>query len=210
MKKHLIILIVLLLCSLQLFAQPVQVTGTVTSGDDTGLPGVNVIEKGTTNGVTTNVDGNFTISVTGSESVLTLSYIGYVTQEITVGNQTTLDITMEEDYLRLDEVVVTGYGVSRKSDLTAAISSVSTDDLPPSASLSINNMLQGRVAGVDITAINGMPGAGVSIKIRGVSTINNSEPLYIIDGVFIRNDPNREHNALSMLNPNDIERIEIL
>ena len=211
MKKHLITLFILLLCSLHLIAQTVQVTGRVMSSvDETALPGVNVIEKGTVNGTISDMDGNFTITVAGPDAVLTLSFIGYTTQEVPVGNQTQITVTLEEDVLRLDEVIVTGYGVQRKSDLTAAIASVSTDDLPQSASLSINNMLQGRVAGVTITPINGNPGAGVSVNIRGVSTINNSQPLYVIDGVHIRNSPGTSQNVLSMINPNDIERIEIM
>jgi len=140
MKKFLITLFTLFLCSLHLIAQQVQVTGKVTSVDDTPLIGVNVIEKGTTNGAVTNLTGNFTINVTSPDAVLTFSYLGFVTQEVTVGNQTILELTMEEDYLRLDEVVVTGYGVSRKSDLTAAISSVSTEALHPLVSITCSRV----------------------------------------------------------------------
>jgi TonB-dependent starch-binding outer membrane protein SusC len=188
-----------------------QVRGQVTDANTKEpLPGVNVYVKGTTTGTVTDLDGNFTINVPDDQTVLVFSYIGFHTEELIVGDQTNVNIELVPDFARLDEVVVVGYGSVRKSDLTSAISSVSMSDLPPTASLSVNNMLQGRVPGVEITPINGMPGSGVSVKIRGVSTMNNSEPLYVIDGVHIRNSLGTNSNIFSMINPNDIERIEIL
>ena len=192
------------------FKQGITITGKVTDADNNPLPGVNIVVEGTTTGAVTDLDGNYTISVPGEDATLVFSFVGYLTEQIAVNGQTEINVSLAEDIQSLDEVIVIGYGTQKKSDLTAAIASIDAEDLPRSASMSINNMIQGRVPGVEIVPVNGMPGAGVSIKVRGVSTINNSEPLYVIDGVQIRNSPGSSSNTLSMINPNDIERIEIL
>lgn len=200
--------------------QKKQVSGTIT--DEFGEPviGANVVEKGTTNGTVTDIDGNFTLGVE-SGAVLQVSYLGYLTQDIVVGNNTQLTITLQEDTRALDEVIVIGYGVQRKSDLTGAVSSVKSDDLPPSATTSVEHMLSGKAAGVQITSLDSQPGGGIEILIRGATSSQNTgnTPLYIIDGFPVggHTDPgtgNRysigTRSPLNSINPNDIESIEIL
>ena len=190
--------------------QPQKVTGTVTDKDGLPLPGVNVVVTGTTRGTITDIAGKYSIEVPPGSKSLTFTFVGMDPQEIEIGSSTLISVTMSESAIGLEEVVVVGYGTSKKSDLTASIASISMEDISESASLSINNMIQGRVPGVDIVSSSGMPGAGVSIKIRGVSSINNSEPLYVIDGVQFFNDGGESFSVMSMINPQDIERIEIL
>ncbi|MDR1356082.1 MAG: TonB-dependent receptor [Tannerellaceae bacterium] len=177
------------------------VSGTVT--DESGEPviGANVVQKGTTNGIITDLDGRFSLSIPGS-AVLVISYVGYLTQEIQTSGKTSFDIRLVEDSRSLDEVVVVGYGTVRKSDLTGAVAKVSTEDLLQLSTTDIGQALAGRVAGVDVISNSGEPGAGVKIRIRGYGTINNSDPLYVVDG-FPTND-------LSTVTPQDIESMEIL
>ncbi len=172
--------------------------------DAEGLPviGANVIQNGTTNGVITDIDGNFTLTVPVG-AVVKISYIGYVSQEITVGDQTTFNIVLQEDSEVLDEVVVVGYGTMRKSDLTGSISTAKGKDILKSQSFNALDGLKGKVAGVNIFSNTGQPGGEMRVVIRGVSTINASvAPLYVVDGVVMSN--------FELLNPNDIESIEVL
>lgn len=192
------------------FQQSRTVTGVVTDESGEPVPGVSVVAKGTTVGTVTNIDGEYNITVPADVNILVFSFVGMTTQEVEITGQTTVNVSMVTETIGVDEVVVVGYGTIKKSDLTASIASVDADDLPESASLSINNMIQGRVPGVDVVSAGGLPGAGVSIKIRGVSSINNSEPLYVVDGVQFFNSGDEQFNVMSMLNPQDIERIEIL
>ena len=151
--------------------------------DATGLPiiGANVLEKGTTNGVITDLDGKFTLSVKPG-STLVISYIGYVSQEIEVGNQTTFNITLKEDSEMLDEVVVVGYGTMKKSDLSGASVSMGEDDIKGSVITNLDQSLQGRAAGVAAVSTSGAPGSSSSIRVRGQATINsNAEPLYVMN-----------------------------
>lgn len=175
------------------------VTGTVS--DDTGpLPGANVLVKGTTNGTQTDFDGNYSIDATG-EATLVFSYIGYKTFEVAINGQTTIDVTMEEDASKLDEVVVTGYGTQVKKDLTGAVTVVDTEELLSVPATTFSQQLQGRAAGV--TIINdARPGGEATVRIRGFGTLGNNDPLYIIDGV--------PSQAQSNLNPNDIESLQVL
>ena len=196
--------------SVEVYIQTKTITGTVTTSEEgEPLPGVNIVEKGTINGTVTDIDGKYSLNI-GQDGILVFSSVGYVGEEVDPGNRSVIDLQMTEDITQLKELVVVGYGTAKKSDLTSSISSISTQDLPSTSAMSINNMIQGRVPGVDIVPANGMPGAGVSIKVRGVSSINNSEPLYVIDGVQFHNSGGTQHNVLSMINPNDIDRIEIL
>ncbi|MDL2208297.1 TonB-dependent receptor [Parabacteroides sp. OttesenSCG-928-O15] len=177
------------------------ITGVII--DEAGEPiiGVNILEKGTTNGTTTNLDGEFTLTVS-PQAVLLVSYIGYISQEVTIGNRSTIRIELREDSQALEEVVVIGYGVVRKSDVTGSVSSVKAEDLTKMATNSPAAALQGRAAGVHVIMGSGSPDASVSIQIRGIGTPNNSNPLYVVDG-FPMND-------IDHLNPNDIESMEIL
>ena len=202
MKKYL--LIICCLCTYMLaFAQQRTVTGTVV--DDLGQPliGVSILEKGTTNGVITDMDGNFSLKLTSENPTLVFSYIGYKTQEVPVGGKTTLNVTMSEDAEQLDEVVVVGYGVQKKSSMTASVSSVSSKEIVKTMSSNVASTLQGRMPGVDIVQQAGVAGADVNILVRGAASFGATEPLYVIDGAF-------SNNGLTSINPNDIESIEIL
>jgi TonB-linked SusC/RagA family outer membrane protein len=206
--------------------QQIVITGKVTSGaTGESLPGVNIIEKGTQNGTVTNVDGTYTLNVSGEDAVLVFSFIGYLSEEIEVGGQTTVDMQLIEDIQKLDEVVVIGYGTQRRSDLTGAVVSVNEKTLRSTAATNIDQALQGRVAGVQVTQNSGQPGGATSVRIRGANSITgSSEPLYVIDGIPFQGDgatvagfdwaggangQNRV-NPLSTINPNDIINIEIL
>ena len=167
------------------------------------LPGVNVVLKGNTSvGTITDIDGNFSLSVP-SDAVLTISYIGFVTQDVPVNGQTALNISLAEDNETLDEVVVIGYGTARKSDLTGSLSSVSSDSYENQNVTRIDEALQGRAAGIQISNTVGAPGGDVRIRIRGAnSVLGDNSPLFVIDG-FVGADFN-------LLNPNDIQSIEVL
>ncbi len=190
------------------YAQDQTITGTVESEDEGPLPGVNVLVKGTTTGTVTDLDGNYRISVPNSESVLVFSSIGYSPEEVTVGSQSTINVLMLPDIKSLSEVVVIGYGTQERRDLTGAVSSVDAEDFQNMAMTSVEQGLQGRVAGVNVVQQSGQPGAGMQVQIRGIGSIGNSEPLYVIDGVPVINDNGatgeNKFNALSSINPNDI------
>jgi TonB-dependent starch-binding outer membrane protein SusC len=177
------------------------IKGTVTDQKTSNsLPGLTVVVKGTSVGTVTDIDGKFSI-MASEKDVLEFSFIGYTKKEVVVGNQTEINISLSEDVMGLDEVIVTGYGVQKKSDLTGAVSSVSGESLTKMPMANIDQALQGQAAGVNITSKSGRPGEGVDIKIRGISSINGTQPLVIIDGVA---------GDLSRLNPNDISSIEVL
>ena len=158
-----------------------KITGTVL--DATGMPviGANVMVKGTTNGTITDMDGKFTLEV-DNNATLVVSYIGFANQEIKVGNQTNLSIAMKEDAEALDELVVVGYGTQKKKDLTGAVSVLEIDDLKDTPVSSVDQMMQGKLSGVNVMPDN-MPGGGVAVRVRGFSTIRNNDPLYIVDGI---------------------------
>ena len=177
------------------------VSGVIT--DDAGMPviGATILEKGTTNGTITDFDGNFSLTM-ASQGTLQISYIGYATQEIAVAGQESFNIKLKEDSEQLQEVVVTGYTTQRKADLTGAISVVSVDELTKQNENNPMKALQGRVPGMNITA-DGNPSGSTTIRIRGIGTLNNNDPLYIIDGV-----PTKA--GMHELNGNDIESIQVL
>lgn len=196
------------------------IKGTVTDGNGTPLPGANIIEKGTTNGVTADFDGNFSLDLVDENATLVVSYIGFATKEVGVNGQSNITINLEESAAGLDEVVVVGYGTVKKSDLTGSVSSVSSEEITEVQTVSVENALQGRAAGVDVTQTSGQPGGVNRVRIRGGNSLSaGNEPLYVIDGFPIYNDNSATNtsasrgptlNALSTLNPGDIESIEIL
>tara|TARA_R100000935_G_C2842035_1_gene171914 strand:- start:24943 stop:28350 length:3408 start_codon:yes stop_codon:yes gene_type:complete len=204
--------------------QDFTVNGIVADDSGVFLAGANIIEKGTTNGTQTDFDGNFSIKVNDSDAVLTVSYIGFTTREIPVNGQSNLNIVLQESAAALDEIVVVGYGTQKKSDLTGSVASLSQDDLNPGANVSVDQMMLGRAAGVQINQTSSAPGGGLAIRIRGSNSLNASnEPLYVIDGFPIDNSPNlgsggvaevgqnlSPRNPLNALNPADVESIEIL
>lgn len=177
-----------------------QITDSETGG---GLPGVTVVEKGTTNGTITDLDGNYTLSV-AENAVLQISYVGYVTEEVDVAGQTSISISLVPDIISLDDVVVIGYGTVKKSDLNGAVASVSAEELSQSAVSGVDQALQGRTAGVSVTANSGTPGASPSVRIRGMGTMTNADPLFVVDGMPVTAE------AVGALNPGDIESTEIL
>ena len=164
-----------------LFSQTVN--GTVT-GDDGPLPGVNVIVKGTTNGVSTDFDGNYSIEGVDSDAILEFSFLGFKSQEVTVGGQTTVNVFMETDAEALDEVIIIGYGTTTVKDATGAIAAVDAKDFNGGAIASAEQLIQGKVAGVQTVQQSGEPGAGIAIRIRGTTSVtSNNDPLYVVDGM---------------------------
>jgi TonB-linked SusC/RagA family outer membrane protein len=192
----------LLGASQQLQAQ-FQVSGTVTdAATNEALIGASVSVKGTTQGTVTDIDGNFSLSVKSGSETLLLSYTGYKPLEVTINNQTRLTIALNADNQVLNDVVVVGYGSVKKSDLTGAVGSVKSKELAQLPTSSVEQALQGRVAGVQVTPTSGEPGAGAIIRIRGVGTLNNASPIYVVDGIIL--------DDIKSLNVNDIESLEIL
>ncbi|MBN1115621.1 MAG: TonB-dependent receptor [Bacteroidales bacterium] len=181
--------------------EPKTITGIVTDGTSgSGLPGVSIYVQGTSEGTTTNLDGEYSITALSTD-VLVFSFVGYLTEEITVGDQTKIDIVLSEDIIGLDEVIVTGYGVQKKSDVTGSIASVSSEKLNEIPVAGVDQALQGLAAGVNVIPQSGVPGSSAVIQIRGISSINGIQPLIIVDGV---------PGSLDGISPNDIESIEIL
>lgn len=197
------------------------VSGKVTDTGNQPLPGVTVVIKGTSRGTVTDIDGDYLLSDVPVHATLVYSFVGMITHEKEVGNQSRLNVQMEEETIGLEEVIAIGYGTMKKSDLTGAISSVRTEDLTITADASIGQLLKGQAAGVTAMSTSAQPGGGVSILIRGAASVGASnQPLYVIDGFPISNDSPEPGNGtqysqgsrshLNSLNPNDIESIEIL
>ncbi|WP_297900800.1 TonB-dependent receptor [uncultured Parabacteroides sp.] len=188
---------------IQVVQQGKKVTGVVKDANGEPIIGANVVVKGTTNGTVSDFDGNYTIEGVSSNDVLVVSYIGFLTQEFPIGNQSSINITLSEDSQALDEVVVVGYGTMRKSDVTGSIATTKGADILKAQSFSALDGLKGKASGVNIFSNSGQPGAEIRVLIRGVSTINAStNPLYVVDGVVMED--------FRLLNPNDIESIEVL
>ncbi|WP_256011881.1 SusC/RagA family TonB-linked outer membrane protein [Desertivirga xinjiangensis] len=189
------------------------ITGKVVDERGEPLPGVGLVVKSTGRGLSTDVNGNFNATISGSQDAITVSFLGYLTKQVRVNDKTkNLVIALSPDVTALQEVVVIGYGTSKKTDITGAISSVGAKTIEESGVVSIEQVLQGRVAGVQMTSNTGMPGGGSSIQIRGLSSINsNREPIYVIDGVIIESGTGQyTQNAFSFINPSDIESMEVL
>lgn len=177
------------------------VKGTVLDGKGEAIIGANVIVKGTTNGTITDFDGNFSIEANGN-ATLEISYIGYLKKDIAINNQRNIRVILLEDTKALDEVVVIGYGTQKKADLTGSVANISTEKLSTQSNVNIGQALQGKIAGVDIVSQGGAPGQSSRIMVRGIGTLNNSNPLYIVDGMYM--------SSMDHLNPNDIESIDVL
>lgn len=177
------------------------VTGTVTDVSGEPIIGANIRIKGTTTGTITDIDGNFSIEAE-PQSVIEVSYIGYLTQETVINNQKSIRFLLKEDTKTLDEVVVIGYGVQKKADLTGSVANINTEKLNTQSNANIGQVLQGKIAGVDIVSQGGAPGSGTRIMVRGIGTLNNASPLYIVDGMYM--------NSIDHINPNDIASIDVL
>lgn len=195
------LLLVLFQTAQPVLAQSAVIKGRITSSDEgEGLPGVSILEKGTTNGTVTDLDGNYSLSV-GSSSTLVISYIGYLTQEVQVGSRTDISVAMEPDIETLEEIVVIGYGTQKKATLSSAVASVNVENIQKLPGANVATLLQGQVPGVSANFGSGAPGAAPVVRVRGVATIGNNEPLYVIDGI---------PGDIASINPNDIESINVL
>eukprot|EP01029_Cantina_marsupialis_P032154 TRINITY_DN957_c0_g6_i1.p1 TRINITY_DN957_c0_g6~~TRINITY_DN957_c0_g6_i1.p1 ORF type:complete len:1004 (-),score=147.98 TRINITY_DN957_c0_g6_i1:3283-6294(-) len=210
MKKLMFIICALILGVQVVNAQTNQITGTVTSADDgMGMPGVSVVIKGTTTGTSTDIDGKYALDAQATD-ILVFSFVGMVPQEITVGNQTVIDVVLETESIGVDEVIVVGYTAKAKDKIASAVSTVTSEEMAGlTPTTSVDNMLQGKAAGVESTALNGKPGTTATVKIRGAVSLNTlggdkSQPLYVVDGIFI------DEEDLSAINPNDIASMSVL
>jgi TonB-linked SusC/RagA family outer membrane protein len=184
-------------------AQTRSISGKVTdAGTGEALPGANVYIKGTTRGSITDLDGNYTFKTAPDDQIMVFSYIGYVSQEINIADRTIIDVALKVESIGLDEIVTIGYGTVKKSDLTGSVSSVKANDIIKITSLNPEQGLQGKVAGVQVTSTSGAPGAGPTVRIRGVGTFNNSSPIFVVDGVIL--------DDISFLNSADISSMEVL
>ncbi len=203
MKAGSLAAIILLLFIGQSYGQSRQITGKIVSAaDQSGLPSASVVQKGTNTGVVTDMDGNYKITVSGPESRLVFSYIGYVDQEIVVGNQSIINVSLAEDANALSEVVVIGYGSQKKSDLTGSVSSVDAEELGKFATSNATSTLQGRMAGVRVSPQGGSPDSPMKVTIRGSGTLSDAGPLYVIDGMLT--------GGMGSINPQDIESVSVL
>lgn len=203
MKAKFLTMYFLLLCSLSVFAQSFSVRGVVKDKMGDPIIGATVQIKGKSDGAITGLDGEYLISNLNSNDILVFSFLGMGTKEIKVGNKSHIDVILEEDNLLIDEVVVVGYGVQKKSDVTGSLSSVDTDKMLAVPTTDIGKMLTGRVAGLEVVAADGRPGSTSSIRIRGTRSLSGgNEPLYVLDGVPV--------SDISSVNPSDIESVEVL
>jgi TonB-dependent starch-binding outer membrane protein SusC len=219
--KKLLLLIVFMWGNF-LFAQTIK--GKVTSDGNT-LPGVSVMVQGTKNGTTTDFDGGFVLKDVASNAIITFSYMGYKNISLPANSASMMNVVMVNDSQKLEEVVVIGYGTSKRKDISGAISSIKASEIQDKPFTSIDQALVGKAAGVNVTQNSGTPGGGISVQIRGITSLNGNEPLYVIDGTPIFADKNNDsfgfsalgggngqtkNSALSSLNMSDIESIDIL
>jgi len=195
--------ICLLLISSFAFAQTSkEISGNVTDENGESLPGVSIIVKGTTVGIITDMDGNYSLDVPANAETLVFSFVGMTPQEIAIGDKTKIDVVLKAENIGIEEVVAVGYGVQKKSVVTGSISSVKSEDLQNQSISRAEQALQGRTSGVQVLQNSGAPGAGMNIRIRGYGSNKSSEPIYIVNGTRVSN--------LSSIDPNDIENIEVL
>jgi TonB-linked SusC/RagA family outer membrane protein len=199
--RSFLLLAIVMLGSFSSFAQDRKVTGKVSGTDSQGIPGVSILVKGTNTGATTDVNGAFSVTVKSGSAVLNISAVGYKSQSVTVGSQSSINVTLQEDNSQLDEVIVTGYSVTNKKESTAAASIVKAKDLQIAPSGNVEQQLQGRVAGVTLIT-NGQPGTNSIIRVRGFGAFGGNEPLYVVDGVPV--------GTTDFLSPDDIESTTVL
>lgn len=216
MKKIALLLTLLAFVAVQVVcAQSKRITGTVTTADQTTLPGVSIVVKGTTSGTITDVDGKYSLNVPSDAKELVFSFIGMRTKTVEIGTLTVIDVVMEADVVSMDEVLVTGYGTTTREANTGSVGVVKSEELADVPEVSFDKMLGGKVAGVQVTSTSGQPGSNSQIRIRGISSLTaGNEPLYVVDGIPVMSGDQtyftNTGNALSMINPNDIESITVL
>ncbi|WP_179413700.1 SusC/RagA family TonB-linked outer membrane protein [Mucilaginibacter sp. E4BP6] len=222
-RYSIVLFIACMLLGLSSYAQTLRVNGKITNADDSqAISGVTITVKGASRGTVSGVDGSFSIMVQPSD-VLVISSLGYVTQQIPVGKNNTINVKLSVTNSSLDEVVVIGYGTSKRKDLTGSIGSVSASDIASTVSTTFDQALQGKIAGVTVTQNSGQPGGGVTIQVRGLGSLNSgTDPLYVIDGVIIQpgqpsstsgvymGNAGTDDNPLSTIDPNDIASIDVL
>ncbi len=184
-----------------LVQQQISISGNVTDASGSPLPGVTVVVKGTTQGTVTNADGNYSLSSVPEDATLIFSFVGMLSQEVLVGQQTSINVQLRADAIGIEEVVAIGYGVMKKSNLSGAVASIKADELEKYSTSNAGQALQGKLAGVEVTSSSGKPGKGVDIKIRGTATLGDNTPLYIVDGM---------PDDINNVSPNNIESIEVL
>jgi len=224
MRKWIYLWLMLLIGSISTSAQTI-LKGRVLDGAMPGesLIGASVQVPGTTAGAITDLDGNFSFELPAGKFIVQVSMVGYKTQVVNVKGKTTVEVTLQEDLAQMEEVVVVGYGTMKKRDLSGAVSQMKGDDLRKGGAVDVAHSLQGKIAGVQVQQSDGSPGAGVSITVRGANSFTtSSQPLYIVDGIPFGTDPNgtpksdanggnnQQTSPLQMINPNDIEKIEVL
>ena len=184
-------------------AAPVQVTGTVTSASDgSPLSGARVVVKGTSIATLTGTNGRYAIAARTPNDTLTFAFIGYRPVEAAIAGKSVVNVAMEAAAIMMEEVVVTGYGTQQRRDVTGAVTTVNAEDLTPVPTASVDQMLQGRIAGAQVTPSSGRPGASAVVRIRGVGTLNDASPLYVVDGMLTED--------VSFLQANDITSVEVL
>ena len=218
--KKLLLLGSLWFAGIVAFGQGEVISGRVVSSEDnTAIPGVNVILKGTVQGTVTDANGNYRINKPSEGGTLVFSFVGFKTQEVPIGNQTSINITLESEVGQLAEVVVVGYGTQQKEAITGSVGSLDNTKLEQVPMASFEQTLQGNLAGVQATGIDGSPGANTQIRIRGIGSITaSSEPLYVIDGIPVtsgniaelNDNGDRSANVMAGINPNDIESVTVL
>lgn len=186
------------------------VSGVVTDEKGGGLPGVNVVVKGTQSGATTNTEGRYQITLPTGRTTLVFSYVGFITQEVVVGERTTVNVSLKPDDKSLTEVVVVGYGTRRREDVSGAVTQVNAEMITKQPITSIDQGLAGMVPGVTLREGSGAPGSGPEILIRGINTFGNNKPLVVIDNVIFENGNDQNNNPLALLNPEDVETVTIL
>jgi TonB-linked SusC/RagA family outer membrane protein len=221
--SYLLTFVFVLLWGQNLFAQQIAIAGKVTGEDNAPIPGVSVSVKGTTVGTVTDPNGNYSLTVPKDAKTLVFSFIGMLTEEVEIGSRTQIDTKLLPDITSLNEVVVIGYGSVKKTDVTTSISSINQKELKTLPVAGIDQAIQGRLSGVTVTNNGGQPGGGVSVRVRGITSVNGNEPLYVIDGVPFQNPVNTQdqsflgggsgqtaQSVMASINPADIESIDIL
>ena len=204
-----VMLLLLTLLPLQSFAQS-KVTGTVfDESNGEAIIGATVRVKGASTGTVTDVDGHFSIDASAGQTI-EVSYIGYTTQTVKVPRNLQVDVRLSEDTHTLDQVVVVGYGTMKRSDLTGSVASINEEQIKQGVNTSIEQAMQGRIAGVQVTQNSGAPGGGISVQIRGINSLNGNEPLYVVDGIAMSGQSSSNTSVLSTINPSDITSIEVL
>jgi iron complex outermembrane receptor protein len=188
------------------------VAGNVKDEQGVAMPGVNVLERGTTNGTVSDANGSYKLIVSSSNAILVFSFVGAETKEVTVGDQSEISVSLASSSVSLAELVVIGYGTQKRSDVTGAISSLKSESFNQGVVTNPGQLLQGKISGVNVTTVSGEPGAAQNVIIRGVGSLRSgTQPLYVIDGFLVDNSSQGfDTNPLNFLNPNDIESMDVL